>query len=135
MPAELDVWLNLTVEEAIEPDLPICDPHHHLWDHPGDRYMIDEVTADFGGGHKVVQSVFVEVNSMYRASGPVEMRPVGETEFVRGIGAQSDSGLYGPTRVAAGIVGYGRPNPWAGSRTGAGSPRRSQRQPVSWHPP
>ena len=106
MPAELDAWLGLTREEAIEPDLPICDPHHHLWDRTGDRYLIDEVTADFASGHNVVQSVFVEVDSMYRASGPVEMRPVGETEFVRGIGAQSDSGLYGPARVAAGIVGY-----------------------------
>lgn len=86
--------------------MPICDPHHHLWGRTGDRYMIDEVTADFGGGHNVVQSVFLEVNSMYRASGPVQMRPVGETEFVRGIGAQSDSGLYGPSRVVAGIVGY-----------------------------
>lgn len=106
MPVELDAWLALNVEEATEPDLPICDPHHHLWDHPEDRYLIDEVTADFSEGGNVVQSVFVEVDSMYRASGPVELRPVGETEFVRGIGAQSDSGLYGPTRVAAGIVGY-----------------------------
>jgi len=110
MPAELDAWLEQNTEEASEPELPICDPHHHLWDHTGDRYMIDEVTADFGSGHdaghSVVQSVFVEVNSMYRGSGSEEMRPVGETEYVRGIGAQSDSGLYGPTRVAAGIVGY-----------------------------
>jgi predicted TIM-barrel fold metal-dependent hydrolase len=30
---------------------------------------------------------------------------VGETEFVNGIAAMSASGLYGPTRVAAGIVG------------------------------
>ncbi|PKB65969.1 MAG: amidohydrolase [SAR202 cluster bacterium Io17-Chloro-G4] len=106
MPSELDAWLDLAKEEAIEPDLPICDPHHHLWDHIGDRYLIDELNADFGSGHQVVQSVFVEVDSMYRASGPLEMRPIGETEFVRGIGAQSDSGLYGPTRVAAAIVSY-----------------------------
>ena len=38
--------------------------------------------------------------------GPCEMRPVGETEFVAGIAAMSDSGQYGPTRVAAGIVGF-----------------------------
>src|SRR2546427_10077553 len=43
---------------------------------------------------------------MHRARGPVELRPVGETEFVAGIAAMSDSGLYGPTRVAAGIVGF-----------------------------
>jgi predicted TIM-barrel fold metal-dependent hydrolase len=43
---------------------------------------------------------------MYRAAGPVEMRPVGETEFVAGQAAMSASGMYGPTRVAAGIVGF-----------------------------
>ena len=106
MPAELDAWLEQSSEEALDPSLPICDPHHHLWDKPGDRYMIDEVTSDMGSGHNVVQSLFVEVDSMYRASGPPEMRPVGEVEWARGIGAQSDSGLYGPTKVSAGIVGY-----------------------------
>ena len=25
-------WLALTVEDPLDPDLPICDPHHHLWD-------------------------------------------------------------------------------------------------------
>ena len=105
MPAQLDTWLELTKEEVLDPSLPICDPHHHLWDKPGDRYMIDEITRDVGSGHNVVQTVFVEVDAMYRASGPEEMRPVGEAEWVRGIGAQSDSGLYGPTNVAAGIVG------------------------------
>jgi L-fuconolactonase len=43
---------------------------------------------------------------MYRASGPEAFRPVGETEFVAGIAAMSASGLYGPTRVAVGIVGF-----------------------------
>ena len=43
---------------------------------------------------------------MYRARGPEEMRPVGETEFVAGVAAMSESGAYGPTRVAAGIVGF-----------------------------
>ena len=51
-------------------------------------------------------TVFVECNAMYRARGPEEMRPVGQTEFVAGMAAMSDSGLYGPTRVAAGIVGF-----------------------------
>ena len=110
MPAELDTWLELTKEEVLDPSLPICDPHHHLWDKPGDRYMIDEITRDVGSGHNVVQTVFVEVDAMYRASGPEEMCPVGEAEWVRGIGAQSDSGLYGPTNVAAGIVGYANLN-------------------------
>ena len=50
--------------------------------------------------------MFLECNAMYRARGPEAMRPVGQTEFVAGIAAMSDSGNYGPTRVAAGIVGF-----------------------------
>jgi len=110
MPAGLDAWLELIKEEALDPGLPICDPHHHLWDKPGDRYMIDEIASDVRSGHNVVQTLFVEVDSMYRAAGSEEMKPVGEAEWVRGIGAQSDSGLYGPTKVAAGIVGYANLN-------------------------
>jgi len=34
------------------------------------------------------------------------LKPVGETEFVNGIAAQSASGRYGETRVGAGIVGF-----------------------------
>src|SRR5436190_3727845 len=94
------------MEDVLEPDLPICDPHHHLWDHPGRRYLLDELLADTGSGHRVVSTVFVECMSMYRADGPEPMRPVGETEFVNGVAAMSASGRYGPTRVAAGIVGF-----------------------------
>ena len=105
-------WLKLTAEDPIEPDLPICDPHHHLWhrpnlpDRPGTRYLLEELLQDTGGGHRIVQTVFMECMSMYRKGGPQEMRPVGETEFVQGIAAQSASGQYGTTRVAAGIVGH-----------------------------
>jgi len=94
------------MEEVLEPALPICDPHHHLWDHPGRRYLLDELLADTGSGHNVRATVFVECLSMYRAHGPQPVRPVGETEFVNGIAAMSVSGRYGPTRVAAGIVSF-----------------------------
>jgi len=103
---ERDQWLAQVKEEILEPELPICDPHHHLWDHPGRRYLIDELLADTGSGHNVVSTVFVECMSMYRADGPEAMRPVGETEFVNGVAAMSRSGRYGPTRVAAGIVSF-----------------------------
>jgi predicted TIM-barrel fold metal-dependent hydrolase len=101
-----NAWLAQTVEPALDPDVPIVDPHHHLWDHPESRYLIDEIFADTNSGHRVVATVFVECFSMYRADGPEAMRPVGETEFVNGIAAQSASGGYGPTRVAAGIVSF-----------------------------
>jgi L-fuconolactonase len=94
------------MEDVLEPALAICDPHHHLWDHPGHRYLLDELLADTGSGHDVRSTVFVECLSMYRAAGPVALRPVGETEFVNGIAAMSASGRYAPTRVAAGIVAF-----------------------------
>jgi len=94
------------MEEILEPERPICDPHHHLWDHPGRRYLLDELLADTGSGHNVVATVFVECMSMYRAAGPAETRPVGETEFVNGVAAMSASGGFGPTRVAQGIVSF-----------------------------
>jgi len=99
-------WLDQVREEALEPELPICDPHHHLWDHPGSRYLLDELLADVGSGHRVVSTVFVECASMYRAEGPRELAPVGETEFVQGIAAMSASGGYGRCRVARGIVSH-----------------------------
>jgi predicted TIM-barrel fold metal-dependent hydrolase len=95
-------------EPALEPNLPIIDPHHHLWElRPGvPNFMFPEVLADLGGsGHNVTQTVFIECGSMYRAEGPREMRFVGEVEFVNGVAAQSASGNYGPMRVASGIVG------------------------------
>lgn len=101
-----DAWLDQVVEAPLEPSLPIIDPHHHLWDHPGSRYLLDEILADTSGGHRVLATVFVECFSMYRADGPEAMKPVGETEFVNGIAAQSASGQYGETRIAAGIVSY-----------------------------
>jgi predicted TIM-barrel fold metal-dependent hydrolase len=99
-------WLQQVQEEIIEPERPICDPHHHLWDHPGNRYLLDELMGDIGSGHNVVGTVFVECASMYRAEGPDAMRPVGETEFVQGIAAMSASGGYGPARAASAIISY-----------------------------
>ena len=62
-------WLTLTDEPALEPGLPIIDPHHHLWDRPGDRYLLDEFVADTRS-HNVRQTVFIECTSMYRADAP-----------------------------------------------------------------
>ena len=104
-------WLALTQEPALEPELPICDPHHHFWDMRGERapyrrYLMHELADDVNSGHNVRSTVFVEARAMYRSSGPEEMRSVGEVEFVQGLAAASESGLYGPTRAAASIVGH-----------------------------
>ena len=93
-------------EEILEPDRAICDPHHHLWDYPEHRYLLDELLADVSSGHNVVSTVFMECMAMYRAEGPDELKPVGETEFVNGIAAMSASGNYGDARLCASIVGF-----------------------------
>jgi len=99
-------WLDRWQEEIIEPALPIVDPHHHLWDRPGWRYLLDELLADLNSGHTIVATVFLQCRAMHRADGPEPLRPVGETEFVNGVAAMSASGGYGPARVCAGIVGH-----------------------------
>ncbi|MEE3109693.1 MAG: amidohydrolase, partial [Pseudomonadota bacterium] len=104
--AEHEAWLCQVSEPIIDPERPICDPHHHLWDRNGYRYLLHELLADLQSGHRIVSTVHIECDSMFRAEGPEALRPVGETEFVNGIAAMSASGAYGETRVAAGIVGF-----------------------------
>jgi len=99
-------WLSQIKEDILEPQLEICDPHHHLWDHPNNRYMFDELMADLTSGHNVQTTVYMECGSMYRADGPQALRPVGETEFVNGVAEMSASGLHGNPRVCASIVGF-----------------------------
>lgn len=98
-------WLAQRRETALEPDLPIVDPHHHLWKHGEDVYFLPELLADTDSGHRIEATVFVECRTMYRAQGPAEHRSLGETEFVNGVAAMSASGLFGPTRACAAIVG------------------------------
>jgi predicted TIM-barrel fold metal-dependent hydrolase len=99
-------WLALQTEEVLEPERPICDPHHHLWDTDIHRYLLPDLLADLYSGHNIRSTVFVECMAMYRADGPEELRPLGETEFVNGAAAMSASGRYGEVRACAGIVGF-----------------------------
>ncbi len=113
-------------ETILDPDLPIIDPHHHLWHRPPalqrqlpplehgfmdilrtiPRYLLDEFLVDLNSGHNIRATVFMECRAMYRADAADAFKPVGETEFVNGIAAMSASGLYGDVRVAAAIVGH-----------------------------
>ena len=104
-------WLALTQEPVLEPEIAICDPHHHFWDLrpdrvPYQRYLLHELMADVNCGHAVRSTVFIEARAMYRPDGPIELRPIGEVEFVQGLAAASASGLYGPCRAASAIVGH-----------------------------
>lgn len=99
-------WLAQHTEEVIDPTRPIVDPHHHLWDRGGLRYMIDDLAEDIESGHNIIATVYVEARSMYRAGGSEDFRPVGEVEFANGAAAMSASGGYGKAQINAGIVGH-----------------------------
>jgi len=99
-------WLDKRHEEIIEPELPIIDPHHHLWDRPGYRYLFPELLADVGSGHNIRATCYEQAREMYRADGPEELKSLGETQFVSGVSAMSASGKYGPTRCISGIIGF-----------------------------
>ena len=103
-------WLQQRDEDILEPELPIIDPHHHLWDkndhhHVQPRYLLDEILEDIDCGHNIVATVFIECGAMFKKEGAEHLRAVGETEFVNGIAAMSDSGNYGETSIAAAIIG------------------------------
>src|SRR5271156_634685 len=99
-------WLALHKEDIGDPERPIVDPHHHLGDRGGQRYLIEEMVDDIGSGHNIVATVYVDCRSMYRAQGPEAFRPVGEVEFANGVAAMSASGGYGPAAICAGIVSH-----------------------------
>ncbi len=96
----------MTSEPILEPEQPICDAHHHLWldtGHTGFPYTVDDLRADTTSGHNVVRTVFVECHSEYRQEGPVELRPVGEVEFVA---ASAETSAQTPGPEIEGIVGH-----------------------------
>ena len=98
-------WRAQHREEILDPELPIIDPHHHLWERAGTRYLLDEHLGDVRTGHNIKATVYVECGSFYRANASALMAPVGEVEFANGVGAMTASGSYGNTLVCAGIVG------------------------------
>ena len=98
-------WLGKLTEDILEPELPIVDPHHHLWDHPGNKYFLDELLADVNSGHNIVSTVFLQCFWSYRTAGPDEMKPVGETEFVAAVAAEAEK-RGTRAKICAGIVGH-----------------------------
>jgi len=98
-------WLAKHTEDILDADLPIIDPHHHLWDRPGSKYYLDELLANVNAGHNVVATVFLQCFWAYRTTGPEAMRPVGETEFVASVAAEAGRRKT-RARVCAAIVGH-----------------------------
>jgi len=97
-------WLKLTVEKAIEPEMPICDPHFHFFNNPEIKYLMADVLRDIKGGHNIVKNVYLDCHTGYRTTGPAAFRPVGETEFVVDLVAQNAKIIPEKIKIAAGIV-------------------------------
>lgn len=89
-------------EEAFQPELPIIDPHHHLWDvltNPlATWYTLPELLNDLAGGHQVLGTVYAECTSHWYPDGDEYFRPVGETSWIAGEDL--------PPGIMAAIVGY-----------------------------
>jgi predicted TIM-barrel fold metal-dependent hydrolase len=94
------------VESPLDPELPICDAHHHLWERALNGYMLDDLLQDLHAGHNIVSTVAVECRYAYRADGPDVLKPVGEVEFLESIAARAASDPTIKSRVAAAIVGH-----------------------------
>ena len=114
MPYGGNDWLDLNHEESIEPELPICDPHHHFWDlrserTPYGKYLLNELLSDFKD-HNIKSTVFIEARAMYNINLEKSYQSVGEVEFVQGLSAASASGIYGNSRAAAAIIGHANLN-------------------------
>jgi predicted TIM-barrel fold metal-dependent hydrolase len=95
-----EAWLGKLREAVLEPDLPIIDAHHHLWERPSGVYLLSQLKADATAGHNVRGTVFIQCGYGYRADGPPELQPVGETETVVNIASGGGPG------ICAGIIGY-----------------------------
>ncbi len=99
-----DAWLDQIVEDVIDPDREIVDPHHHLWPNPEVHYNLQHLLRDTGSGHKVTQTIFMECGAAYHTEGPSHLQPVGETEFVAAAAARSAT-LDGQAKIA-GIISH-----------------------------
>jgi len=93
-------------EPILDPDLPIIDAHHHLFSRPSLRYMFEDYLADASLGHRIVATVYMEIQAFMRPTGPEVLRSLGEIEFANGVGAVGASGVYGSCRLCAGIIGH-----------------------------
>ncbi len=96
-------WLAADREEVLAPELPIIDPHHHLWVEDGQPYLLDQLLDDTTSGHAIKATVFVQAHFGYRTDGPPHLASVGETEQVMLIRAAARARTGAPD-IAAAIV-------------------------------
>ncbi|MBH67323.1 MAG: amidohydrolase [Rhodospirillaceae bacterium] len=99
--------MNNSVQDILEPELPIIDAHHHLIDVSDHSYDIEDYSLDCSSGHLIKGSVYIEVRQNYRISGPDYMRPIGETEHVAALSQPENiRNLTSKNSLCAGIVGF-----------------------------
>ena len=102
-------WLDQHIEDAILPDLPIIDPHHHLWDAGFGRYYVEELLKDIkSSGHNVESTVYIMSSSntkIYAKDGPEEFRPLSEIKFATDEAKRADLIPNNHVKVNASIVG------------------------------
>lgn len=101
-----DDWLAQIQEDVLEPERPIIDPHHHLWKSRFDRdYLLPELWRDTDSGHNIVKTMFMECRAFYYREGPEHLRPVGETEYIAKVAAESQANVDGKANIA-GIIAH-----------------------------
>ena len=102
-------WLNLKREHPLYPDLPIIDPHHHLWDVGFGKYYVEELLNDINtSGHNIKATVYIMSSSntkIYSKEGPEEYKTLREIEFATKEGKRSDLIPNNNVKVNASIVG------------------------------
>ena len=102
-------WLNQLIEDPILPNIPIIDPHHHLWDVGFGRYYIEELLEDINSsGHNIVSTVYIMSSSntkIYSKDGLEEFKPLTEIEFATSEGKRADLIPNNKVKVNASIVG------------------------------
>jgi len=104
-----DAWRDQIVEEPIEPDLPIIDPHHHIWAKApaagAEAWGPEGLFAyKTGCGHNIVATMFVESGVEYRSDGPAELAAAGETEYAEQVACDAEARGGGGKGTNAGIV-------------------------------
>jgi hypothetical protein len=69
----VDAWLAKQETELIlEPELPIIDTHHHLWDRNGWTYLLPELLADLNTGHNIVGTGATRRCGMRSSASPLD---------------------------------------------------------------
>ena len=101
---------SLTIVTVPDPELPIIDPHHHLFPHnqwdSGGPYLLPEFAQDLASGHNVVSTVYVECGTLAAKDGPEHLRSIGEAAFVAVMARLAETGAFGPVRMCEGFVGH-----------------------------